>query len=116
MAEAEERSSSRKSRRFNVGWVSRILLPGRRILPARTRDVSLGGVGFVLKESIPVGQEVNIELSPLVKGKQYTIRAKGNITFNMIMSGDGGFSHGLRFTLIPKDQFASLQEVLRSLE
>lgn len=108
--------SRRKSKRYNVSWASRLLFADKRIVAARTRDISSGGLGFEYAEQIPIGTEINVECSPMVKGKQYVIRAKGVITYNMVLSGDAGFSHGLQFTLIPKEQFEHLAEILKNLE
>ena len=115
MAESEE-NPHRKNKRHRVSWATRLLFPNKQIVPARTKDVSAGGVGFEYEQKLAVGQEVSIELSPWMSGKQYTIRAKGVVTYNMIMSGNNGFSHGLKFTMIPKKQFEQLAEILKSLE
>jgi hypothetical protein len=109
-------AQQRKSQRFKVKWPSRVLLPDRRIIAAKTRDVSSGGVGFELDESLPVGSELSIEISPWSAGKQYVIRAKCVVTYSMILSGNAGFSHGVRFSFIPPDQLAQLKQVLKALE
>jgi hypothetical protein len=106
----------RKSARYKVSWATRLLLSDKRIVAARTRDVSAGGVGFEYSEQLPIGAELNIELSPWLKGKQYVIRSKGVITYNMVLSGNSGFSHGLKFTMIPREQFEQLSEILKMLE
>ncbi len=113
---SEEHASRRQSKRFKVNWGTRLLFPNKRIFPARTKDISLGGLGFDFDMQLPVGQELNIELSPWITGKQYIIRAKGVVTYNMIKGGDAGFSYGLKFTMIPKDQLEQLKEVIKILE
>jgi hypothetical protein len=110
------KASQRKSQRFKVSWASRVLMPDRRIIAARTKDVSAGGVGFELSEQLPVGSDISMELSPWVGGKQYSIRAKCVVTYSMILAGSVGFSHGVRFSMIPDDQLASLKKVIKSLE
>ena len=115
-SDAQDRSNERRSQRFNVGWPSRVLLPGRKILPARTKDISEGGVGFELDEGVSVGTDINIELTPWVGGQQYTIRAKGVVTYSMLMGGDAGFNHGIKFTFVPPDQLKQLKKILKSLE
>ncbi|MGH1486370.1 MAG: PilZ domain-containing protein [Cellvibrionaceae bacterium] len=111
-----EEDPRRKSKRYKVSWATRLLFADKTIVAARTRDVSSGGVGFEYDQQIPIGEEVNIEFSPMIQGKQYIIRAKGVVTYNMILSGSSGFSHGLKFTLIPRDQFDQLAEVLKSFD
>lgn len=106
----------RKSKRFNVSWASRILLADKRIVAARTKDVSDGGLGIELIDNIPVGTEVSIEFSPWVGGKQFLIRAKCMVTYSMIMSGSSGFSCGMRFLALPPVHSASLKQVLKLLE
>lgn len=113
---AEDKRSERKSQRFKVGWPSRVLLPGKRIVAARTKDISVGGVGFELDEGVPVGTNVNIELTPWVNGQQYVIRAKGSITYSMLKGGDAGFSHGIKFTFVPPEQMDQLKKILKTLE
>ena len=107
--------NGRQSQRFKVSWPSRVLLPGKRILSARTKDVSIGGVGFELDEGISVDTDINIELSPWMNGRQYTIRAKGVVTYNMLLAGGAGFSHGIKFTFVPPEQLADLKSILKSL-
>lgn len=106
----------RESKRYKVNWSSRLLFPDRRIVSARVRDVSAGGVGFEYESQIPNGTEVNVEFSPMIAGKKYLIRAKGMVMFSMILSGSSGFSHGLKFTMVPREQFAQLAEILKSFE
>ncbi len=108
--------TQRKSKRYKVSWASRVLLPDKRIIPARTKDVSDGGVGFELDEGVSVGTEVSMELSPWARGQQYVIRAKCIVTYSMLMSGNNGFSHGVRFSLIPPDQLETLKKVLKALD
>ncbi len=109
-------AQKRKAQRFKVNWASRVLLPDKRILAARTRDVSVGGVGFDLDEGVPVGGEVSIELAPWLKGRQLIIRAKCVITYSMILAGNAGFSHGVRFSNIPEEHLKTLKMVIKSLE
>lgn len=90
-------------------------MPDKRIIAIRTRDVSVGGVGFDCGESLSVGSAVNIELTPWVGGKKYVIRAKCIVTYNMLLAGNAGFSHGVRFTFIPPEQMENLKMVLKSL-
>lgn len=106
----------RKQKRFKVNWSSRLLLADRSLHSVRIRDVSSGGVGFEHAVQIPNGTEVNIEFSPMVGGKKYLIRAKGEVMFSMILSGSAGFSHGLKFTLVPREQFEQLTEILKSFD
>jgi len=105
----------RKQKRFKVNWSSRLLFSDRSLHVARVRDISSGGLGFEFGEQLPNGTKLNIEFSPLINGKKYLIRAKGEVMFSMILSGSSGFSHGLKFTLIPRDQFEQLSEILKSI-
>jgi c-di-GMP-binding flagellar brake protein YcgR len=111
---AEE--ARRKHKRYRVSWATRVLFADKRIVSARTKDVSAGGLGFEFGEQIPQGTEINIEINPHVKGKQYQIRAKGVITYNMIMSGNSGFTHGLKFSFIPREHFEDLTEILKGFD
>jgi len=111
-----EGAQQRKSQRFKVNWASRILLPDKSIVAARTRDVSVGGIGFDLDHGIPVGEEVSIELAPWLKGKQLIIRARCVVTYSMILGGNAGFSHGVRFSNIPEEHLKTVKMVIKSLE
>ncbi len=117
MAEEEKSGASlRRSERYSVGWPSRVLLSDGRILAARTKDVSEGGVGFELDESVPVGTEISIELTPWAAGKQQVVRSKCAVTYSMIMSGNSGFSHGVRFTVMPTEYKEALKQILKTLK
>lgn len=109
-------AQQRKNPRFKVNWPSRALLPGKRIVAIRTKDIAVGGVGFESGESISVGAEVNVELTPWVGGREYVIRAKCVITYTMLLAGNAGFSYGARFTYVPPEQLENLKMVLKSLE
>ena len=108
-------AQQRRSPRFKVNWSSRALMSDKRIVAIRTRDVSVGGIGFVCGESLPVGSDVNVELTPWMGGKKYVIRAKCIVTYNMLLAGNAGFSHGVRFTYVPPEQLEDLKMVLKSL-
>ncbi|MFT7388236.1 MAG: hypothetical protein ACI8VC_001481 [Candidatus Endobugula sp.] len=112
-----EKSSAQQRRnpRFKVNWSSRALMADKRIIAVRTKDVSVGGVGFECGESLPVGSNVSIELTPWVGGKKYAIRAKCLVTYNMLLAGNAGFSHGVRFTFVPPKQLEELKIILKSL-
>ncbi|MFT5420129.1 MAG: c-di-GMP-binding flagellar brake protein YcgR [Candidatus Endobugula sp.] len=115
MTEEIKKESLRKSLRVKVNWSSRVLTPDRRILAARTKDVSEGGLGFELQEGLAVGAECNIELTPWSKGKQYLIRAKCIVTYSMLMASNAGFSHGVRFSFVPPDQLADLKKIIKEI-
>jgi hypothetical protein len=108
-------AQQRRSPRFKVNWSSRALMSDKRIVAIRTRDVSVGGIGFECGESLPVGSDVNVELTPWMGGKKYVIRAKCIVTYNMLLAGNAGFSHGVRFTYVPPEQLEDLKMVLKSL-
>ena len=108
-------AQQRRDPRFKVNWPSRALLPDKRILGVRVRDVSVGGVGFDCTESLSVGSSVNIELTPWFGGKKCVIRVKCVVTYNMLLAGNAGFSHGVRFTDVQSGQLDDLKMVLKSL-
>jgi c-di-GMP-binding flagellar brake protein YcgR len=113
--EIKKKEAQRKSPRIKVNWSSRVLMPDRRIVAARTKDVSEGGLGFELEESLVVGAEVNIELTPWSKGKQYLIRAKCVVTYSMLMAGNAGFSYGVKFSFVPPDQLTQLKQIIKEI-
>lgn len=113
---AEHQDKRRKSKRYKVNWQVRLLFANRKIFTARARDVSLGGVGFDFEHQIPVGKEVSLELGPWLNGKQVFIRAKGAISYSMILGNNAGFSFGVKFTMIPRDQFEILCDILKTLD
>jgi hypothetical protein len=108
-------AQQRVNPRFKVNWPARALLPDKRILGIRVRDVSVGGVGFECAESVPMGSGVNIELTPWVGGKKLVIRVKCVVTYHMLLAGNAGFSHGVRFTDVQPKQLEDLKMVLKSL-
>ncbi|MBX2807408.1 MAG: PilZ domain-containing protein [Cellvibrionaceae bacterium] len=106
----------RKSKRYRVSWASRILLPNKRIVAAKVKDVSMGGVGFEVDEPLTKGMSVSVELRPWSQGKRYVVRAKGVITYSMIRSASVGFGCGFKFTSIARDQFDDLTAILKRLD
>lgn len=109
-------SHERKSQRYKICWSSRVLMPDHKIVAARARDVSVGGVGFESAEPLAMGAEISIELSPWHKGQQHVIRAKCIIVYSMLLAQSAGFSHGAKFSMIPADQLARLKSIMRGLD
>ena len=105
----------RKHTRYNVNWPCRLLLADKTMLSARVKNISMGGVGIEVAQMIPVGGHVSIEIRPMVQGKSYLVRAKGEVTFSMIMGGDGGYSKGLRLTLVPDEHKKTLAAMIANL-
>lgn len=105
----------RKHKRYKVSWPCRLLLPSKVIVSARVKDISQGGVGIEVLQKLPDGQQVSFETRPMFLGKQYLVRAKGEVTFAMILGGTNGFSQGLRFTMIPDEHKKQLDALLKDL-
>lgn len=105
----------RKHKRHKVNWPCRLLFPNKTIVNARVKDISEGGVGLEVLQKIPDGQQLSFEMRPMVLGKQYLIRAKGEVTFAMILGGSNGFSQGLRFTMIPEVHQKELAALIKAL-
>lgn len=114
--EENQGAQKRQSKRFKVSWPSRVLFPDKRIVAARLKDVSVGGVGLEIIENLPVGTEVSIEFTAWVSGRENVIRAKCVTTYSMIMSGNSGFSCGMRFAMIPPEHLAELKKILKQLD
>ena len=101
--------------RYNVHWSCRLLLPNKTMLAARVKNISIGGVGLEVPQMLPVGQHLSIEIRPMVQGESYLVRAKAQVTFSMIMGGDGGYSKGLKFILVPDAHKKDLSAVIKRL-
>ena len=107
--------SRRKHTRHNVRWSCRLLLPDKTILNASVKNISMGGVGIEVSQMIPVGQMLNFEMRPMVLGQAFLFRAKAEATFSMILGGGGGYSQGLRFTLVPDEHKKSMLAIIKIL-
>jgi len=105
----------RKHSRHNVHWSCRLLLPNKAIVAARVKNISLGGAGLEVPHVLPEGQQLSIEMRPMHSGRSYLVRARGQVTFSMIKGGDGGFSVGMRFTLIPEEHKKELATLISKL-
>lgn len=58
-----------------VGAIALLRLPGREPLVCELRNISAGGAGVVLKEPIPPGVEVVLEVSPNMRLPARILRA-----------------------------------------
>ena len=74
------------------------------LVEGESRDVSLSGVWFVTQRSLPVGNQVWVQL--LVSEHQYGIRTEGQVA----RVGEDGL--GVAFTKIPEDSLECLRSIV----
>lgn len=72
---AERRAYMRWS---TVGAIALLRLPGREPLVCELRNISAGGAGVVLREPIPPGLDVVLEVSPNMRLPARILRAGPN--------------------------------------
>lgn len=75
------------------------------------RDVSAGGIGLVVKEMIPLGSPVHVEIH--IPSFNRTILAEGKVA--RIGGHRDGFELGVRFMEIDPEDRAVLNEVVERL-
>ena len=75
------------------------------------RDVSAGGIGLVIKEMIPVGSPVSVEIH--IPPLNRTISAEGKVA--RIGGHPDGFELGVRFMEIDPEDRTVLNEVVERL-
>lgn len=83
----------------------------RKVLRAKTVDVSLGGLCLMVPEQLPVGQKCNIGFEAPLNGKMVRIFAVAKVAYS-ILSGTDGFRTGLQFTEIDAANDKLLAEVM----
>lgn len=91
-----------------------LLTPQRRIVEARTLDISLGGLRLVLPANLAVGSRCGLRLVvPRVPFGASTVVAEAEVTSIVFSGRENGFLAGLRFTTLPQEPRATLQAYLR---
>lgn len=98
---SEEEKERRFYKRYRVSWLGRVAIPGDAVYSGRVKDISLGGLFIELASiSIPKNTPVLLEFRPYHRGKTFTLRAKGKVTFIAVLSNNRGVGHGIQFTHI----------------
>lgn len=91
-----------------------LLTPGRRIVEARTLDISLGGLKLVLAANLAVGSRCGLRLViPVVPFGARAIVAEAEVASIVFSGRENGFLAGLRFTTLTQEPRAALQAYLR---
>ncbi len=91
-----------------------LLLPQRRILQARTLDISLGGLKLIVPANLAVGTRCGLRLViPVVPYGARTIVAEAEVASIVFSGRENGFLVGLRFTTLPQEPRAALLAYLR---
>ncbi len=80
---------------------------GRHVVS--TRDISAGGVAVIVREMIPVGSRIRLEI--LVPPINRAIQAEGQV-LRCLPDRRGGFELGIRFTTIAPEDQAALNEAI----
>lgn len=76
---------------------------------AATKDVSAGGIALVVREMIPAGSRIQIEIH--VPALNRSIPAQGQVVRCLLAKG-GGFELGIRFAQISAEDQKALREAI----
>ncbi|NML14019.1 PilZ domain-containing protein [Azohydromonas caseinilytica] len=90
-----------------------LLLPGRRIVEARTLDISVGGLLVVSPLSVPDHAVCGVRLLvPAIPEGTFQVLARAQVVSNRFSGKENGFLMGLRFTALPRASLAAIREYL----
>ena len=103
--------NTRQYMRLPVAWLIKCepKIPTDVHRVTMTRDVSAGGVCVVMREMIPVGSRIRVEIHvpPLAR----SIRADGQV-IRCLPAHGGGFQLGIQFLEIDPKERAALNEAI----
>lgn len=103
----------RRHKREYFASTVQLLTPQRRIVEARTLDISLGGLKLVLPANLAVGSRCGLRMViPVVPFGARTIVAEAEVASIVFSGRENGFLAGLRFTTLPQEPHAALQAYL----
>lgn len=103
----------RRHERGRLACTVHLLLPNRRILEARTVDISVGGLRLVTPVNLPLQTPCGVKLVvPGIPSGAHTVMAQAQVT-NIVFSGrENGFLVGLRFTNLPESGLKAVSDYL----
>lgn len=76
--------------RFLVHWRSRAMLTDRSVYQAVVKTASVEGFGVEIEQAVPKGKSFNLEFFVNSRDKETRLRAKLNVIYCMILSGNRG--------------------------
>ena len=96
-----------------IASTTHLLLPGRRIVEARTLDLSAGGLRVVAPVNLPLSLVCGVRLAvPGIPTGAHTVMARVQV-MNIVFSGkENGFVIGLRFTSLPRQALGAIEAYL----
>lgn len=103
----------RRHERGRLACTVHLLLPNRRILEARTVDISVGGLRLVTPLNLPLQTMCGVKLVvPGIPSGTHTVMAQAQVS-NIVFSGrENGFLVGLRFTSLPASGLQAVSDYL----
>jgi c-di-GMP-binding flagellar brake protein YcgR len=110
------RSSTERRRhtRERFAATAHMLLPGRRIVEARTLDISAGGLRVVAPANLPITSLCNVRLRiPGIPSGVHTVMARARVASNVFSGRESGFLLGLSFTEIARPARAAVERYVQ---
>ncbi len=103
----------RRHERGRLACTVFLLLPNRRIVEARTVDISVGGMRLVTPMNLPLRLVCGAKLIvPGIPSGAHTVMAQAQVS-NIVFSGrENGFLVGLRFTSLPASGLQAISAYL----
>lgn len=103
----------RRHERGRLACTVFLLLPNRRIVEARTVDISVGGMRLVTPMNLPLQLVCGVKLIvPGIPSGAHTVMAQAQVS-NIVFSGrENGFLVGLRFTSLPTSGLQAISAYL----
>lgn len=101
----------RRHQRERLASTVHLLLPGPRIIEARTLDISAGGLLVVSALSVPEQSVCGVRLLiPAIPDGAYQVMARAQVVSNRFSGKENGFLMGLRFTALPEASQVAIRD------
>lgn len=102
----------RVSHRVAVAWRAKVLVPTRGMLRGVIKDVTTAGAYLEIDCTMPSKHVFLIEFYPFIGAQMFTVRARGEITFDTLLSDSSGHGLGVRFLQISQSDKAVIRNAL----
>ncbi|WP_037991138.1 hypothetical protein [Teredinibacter turnerae] len=99
---------------FSVRYSARVMTPDRRITEALVTGIAKQGFIVAYRQALPVGSLANIEVNAPYRGGQCRLRAKTQVVYCRLLSGDRGAELELAMIFISAGDMHTYNNILQS--
>lgn len=99
--------------RIAVTWRAKVIVPKRGILRGVVKDAAPGGAYLEIECAMPIKQTFLMEFYPFIGSQMYSVRVRGECTYDTVLSDDRGHGLGVRFVEIAESDKGVIKRALR---